>query len=184
MAFARKLKFELHQFPAPISLAASLNDTFVYKAFDTDGQCSSVASSGWHIRLQSIWHRWSMLFNKLQMVWMLDVWHTSRHTQPDWLTSLKKKRNVSTIKVSLNGKQKIWKWTSTYNLQKKTTFQMPHQIFAIQKHALKLRFPPSKGIVSSCPLLPSKGKHWKMPAAYSPNANTIIEGMITAFNWN
>ena len=40
------------------------------------------------------------------MVWMLDVWHTSRHTQPDWLTSLKKKRNVSTIKVSLNGKQK------------------------------------------------------------------------------
>ena len=57
-----------------------------------------------------------MLFNKLQKVWMLDVWHTSRHTQPDWLTSLKKKRNVSTIKVSLNGKQKIWKWTSTYIL--------------------------------------------------------------------
>ena len=41
MAFARKLKFALHQFPAPISLAASLNDTFVYKAFDIDGQGSS-----------------------------------------------------------------------------------------------------------------------------------------------
>ena len=131
---------------------------------------------------RSIWHEWLKFINKTANGMSSDIWYPD-HTPPNWHI-LKNKGNVSKSMVSLNGKQKIWKWTSTYNLQKKTTFQKPHQIFAIQKHALKLRFSSSKGIVSSCALLPSKGKHWKMPAAYSPNANTIIEGMITAFNWN
>ena len=78
-----------------------------------------------------------MFIKLLQMVCCLmsDIPTTPKPTDTH---ILRNKRNVSNSKVSSNGKTERNEMILNLHLQRKTTFQMPHQIFAIQSKQGKM----------------------------------------------